>query len=176
MTSQHTQHLSTETAAGIVALMKPAMRRLPSGIALITAQDPETGKPVGLAASSVISVSMEPPSMLVSINRSASAWPVIERTNQFCINLLSRDHRNLVQTFSSATHRHARFSEGAWEVGPDGVPFLTDSLASLFCRTAVSQHFGTHAVCIGEVIDVRLGEGDEPLVWLNGTFAEARQI
>src|ERR1700744_795607 len=94
-----------QTQVDIAAGLKKALRRMPGAVALITTRDPKTDQPSGLAASAVIPVSMEPPSMLVAVNRSASAHSAIERAGRFCINLLTTDQTGLVGLFSSGDKR-----------------------------------------------------------------------
>lgn len=169
---------STDTALPAEALasgLKSAMRRMPSSVALITTRDPETGMPAGLAASAVIPVSMEPPSMLISINRNASAHSVIERAGQFCVNLLGVEQTALVTLFSNSDMRDKRFAHESWGER-SGLPFLADAPSSIFCKVARTMVFGTHELFVGEVFDIHLSEADEPLGWLEGGFHRLGRI
>jgi len=148
--------------------LKAAMRHLPSGVALLTTVDPETNAPVGIAISSVISVSMDPPSMLVAVNRSSSCHSVIHRSGMFCINLLNASDRDLVNVFSSGTRREERFTQDGWRE-KNGLRYLAGATA-LFCRTAEIATFGTHDVFIGEVVDLILAHDPQPLGWMRGDF------
>ena len=148
--------------------LKTAMRHLPSGVAIVTTRHPETGLPSGLAASSIISVSMEPPSMLVAINRSSSSHEAVARAGQFCINLLKQDHQDLVMQFSSPARREERFTGDAWDVRHE-LDFLSDTTA-LFCRTSHTMKVGTHELFVGEVFDIALCSERDPMGWMNGGF------
>ncbi|SFS04782.1 flavin reductase family protein [Sphingomonas jatrophae] len=156
--------------AEIATGLKAAMRRMPAAVALITTLDPEGGEPAGLAASAVIPVSMAPPSMLVAINRNASAHSAIERSGRFCINLLSTQQTALVTLFSSTDMRAQRFADEGWQTH-DGLPFLPAACANIFCRVQTTLIHGTHELFIGNVEDVRTSVGDAPLGWLEGGFA-----
>ena len=157
--------------------LKAAMRRMPGAVALITTCDPDTGHPAGLAASSVIPVSMEPPSMLVAVNRTASAHAAIERAGRYCVNLLGTTQTALVGLFSSSDMRERRFASEEWH-NRDGLPYLTSACANIFCEVSTTLVFGTHELFIGEVFDVRaaIAEGSEPLGWIEGGFARLGKL
>ncbi len=157
-----------ELAAGL----KAAMRRMPGAVALITTHDPRAGGPAGLAASAVIPVSMDPPSMLVAINRAASAHAAIERAGRYCINLLDTTQTALVGLFSNSELRAQRFASDEWALDDD-MPWLPSACASIFCTVRHTTVFGTHELFIGEVYRVRgSGDGDAaPLGWIEGGFA-----
>jgi flavin reductase (DIM6/NTAB) family NADH-FMN oxidoreductase RutF len=150
--------------------LRRAMRRMPSSVALITTCDPETGAFAGLAASAVIPVSMEPPSMLVSINQSASAHRVIAASRRFCVNLMGATHGYLTDVFADSGRREERFADTCWRTF-EGLPFLDAAPASIFCRVGESLTFGTHELFIGEVFGLCLDHATEPVVWLDGGFS-----
>jgi len=166
--------MSAET---IAAGLKAAMHRMPGAVALITTCDPQNGQPAGLAASAIISVSMEPPSMLVSVNRNASAHAAIERAGRFCVNLLGTTQTALVGLFSNSAMRDQRFASGDWQYA-DGIPYLPDACASIFCDVRTTVLFGTHELFIGEVYDIStsLIEESEPLGWIKGAFARLGRL
>ncbi|WP_254302482.1 flavin reductase family protein [Sphingobium chlorophenolicum] len=152
------------------------MRRLPSAVSLITARDPETGLSAGLVASAVIPVSMEPPSMLISINRNASAHKVIVRAGKFCVNLLSIEQVELVRTFADSKKRSQRFAGSGWS-GAETHPYLPAACGNIFCETRTTIVFGTHEVFIGEVCDVRDSHcSGDPMCWVEGDFARATPL
>lgn len=155
--------------------LKTAMRRMPSSVALITTRDPKTGEPAGLAASAVIPVSMEPPSMLVSINKNASAHAAIEASGQFCVNLLGTEQTALVGLFSNSGMRDQRFAHESW-CERSGLPYLRDVPSSIFCKVRTTVLFGTHELFIGEVFDIVVADTAEPLGWLEGDFARLGRL
>jgi len=148
--------------------LKTAMRHLPSGVAIVTSRHPETGAPNGLAASSVISVTMDPPSMLIAVNRAGSSHQAIKEAGAFCINLLKRDHRDLVMQFSSPARRDERFTGDDW-AERHGLDYLKSTTA-LFCRISNSMIVGTHELFVGEVFDIALSTDLAPMGWMNGGF------
>ena len=159
----------------LVMQLKAALRGMPGPVALITTRDIATGKPAGLAASAVIPVSMAPPSMLVCVNRSASAHAVIEVTGRFCINLVGTSQTALVRAFSSSEQRGERFVTGQWDER-HGLPYLPAAPASLFCMVRTTLLFGTHEVFIGEVFDMTANSAEKPIGWLEGAFAQLTPI
>lgn len=110
--------------------------------------------------------------MLVSVNRDASMHRTIVDSGLFCINLLGVQQRAFVAPFSTHALRDTRFETGNWQY-ENGIPWLPDACASIFCEVGDTKEFGTHELFIGEVREVRnsLGKGDEPLGWVEGDFA-----
>ncbi|PZU07598.1 flavin reductase family protein [Sphingomonas sp.] len=166
-----------ETREELSQGLKAAMRRMPGAVALITTRDPANGQPAGLAASAVIPVSMDPPSMLIAINRSASAHAAIERAGRYCVNLLGTTQTALVGLFSNSALREKRFESAEWAY-KDGIPYLPTACSSIFCEIRNTVIHGTHELFIGDVYDVRGGSGDgaDPLGWMEGTFAQLGRL
>jgi flavin reductase (DIM6/NTAB) family NADH-FMN oxidoreductase RutF len=159
----------------VAGRLKAAMRRLPGPVALVTTADPDGGGYAGLAASSVIPVSMDPPSMLVAVNRNASAHDTIERAGRFCLNLLCNSQAELVGLFSSSARRAERFDGERW-ADRDGLPYLPGACFSIFCDVAQTQVFGTHELFIGTVQEVLAGTGTDPMGWIEGGFARLQAL
>jgi flavin reductase (DIM6/NTAB) family NADH-FMN oxidoreductase RutF len=169
--------IATLSPADIASGLKAAMRRMPGAVALITTRDPADDKPAGLAASAVIPVSMEPPSMLVAVNRNASAHAAIERAGRYCVNLLGTTQTALVGLFSSSDMRDQRFASEDWQYR-DGLPYLPSACANIFCEVSTTLVHGTHELFIGDVFDIRTGtaEGSDPLGWIEGGFARLGKL
>lgn len=161
----------TDIAEGL----KAAMRRMPGPVALVTTADPAGGGYAGLAASAVIPVSMDPPSMLVAVNRNASAHGVIANAGRFCINLLCNSQVDLVALFSNPSRRADRFAGPGWR-DRDGLPYLPGACVSIFCTVAQTQQFGTHELFIGAVDAVLTGTGTDPMGWIEGGFARLQAL
>ena len=140
--------------------LKRAMRCLPSGVAIITVR----------AISSMISVSMDPPTMLAAINRNSANHDVFVRAKRFCINLLSVEHRDEVGQFASGQRRDERFGSNGW-IEVDDV-FCLAGANAIICTKHDSMIVGTHELFVGEVLDVREEMQAQPLGWLNGGFHE----
>jgi flavin reductase (DIM6/NTAB) family NADH-FMN oxidoreductase RutF len=150
---------------------RASMRLVASSISLVTARD-SAGQWHGMAVTSAGSLSMEPPSMMVAVNRTASIYPVILETGRFTLNLMDEAHANLLEPFARSDMRDRRFAPDDWiEVGLGG-PVLKGALCSHVCRVAETHDFGTHTVFFGTVDDlflpVELPQAPAPILWLNG--------
>ncbi len=160
------------------AAFKDAMRRIASSVMILTSRDVD-GRPHGMAASAVIPVSMDPPSMLVAINRTAGLYPVVQRTRRFCVNLLGDDQQHLLAPFSQSALRAERFRSDdwrdAWSDDVDQLPWLADAPAAVDCAVESTVDYGTHTLFIGRVLNVHCEESTplspSPLVWLAGRRA-----
>jgi flavin reductase (DIM6/NTAB) family NADH-FMN oxidoreductase RutF len=170
--------ISQET---LIDLFKASMRVAAASVSLVTARD-EEGNFHGMAVTSASSLSMDPPSMVVAVNRSASVHPVISSTGQFSLNLMHESHHPILQFFSRSDMRDKRFATENWQEGPDGLPVLRGALCTQICSVDGTLDYGTHTIFIGRVQHVLLPESDNtiaPLVWMNGsrsTIAPAAPI
>jgi flavin reductase len=148
-----------------------SMRRLATTVALITSGRGEGW--VGMAATAVVTISADPPTLLVAVNRSASLHATLHAEKRFCVNLLSDRHRDLVPVFSGQKKGLARFQIGEWAKTPQGLPILVDALACLCCQTETALDVGTHTLFIGRVDHVVNHPDIDPLIWVDGGFATA---
>jgi flavin reductase (DIM6/NTAB) family NADH-FMN oxidoreductase RutF len=148
-----------------------AMRRLATTVALITSGQGEGWS--GMAATAVMSVCADPPTLLVAVNRSASLYPTLHAEKRFCVNLLAEGHRDLIPVFSGAKKGFARFEDGAWVADDSGVPVLSDALAALVCATESTMDVGTHTLFIGRVERIINHDDIKPLIWVDGGIASA---
>lgn len=156
--------------------LRKALRRLPGPVSVVTSQEPGSGEPAGMIASAVIPVSLAPPSMLVAIHQDASIHAVITGSGRFCINLLGVGQRGYVDLFTDRTMRARRFESADWRYA-EGLPWLPAACANIFCRVKETLAYGTHELFIGDVEEVRSGEGEvSPLGWIEGDFAQLGRI
>lgn len=139
------------------AVFLRSMRRLAGGVVLVTACSPE-GEAIGLTATAVCSLTVEPPSLLVCVNRSSTLGRILTPGLAFCVNLLAPHHEVLAQVFGGMRQvpREARFGYGQWDASPSGVPLLRDAEASFTCQVGNMVSVGTHIIVIGECLDVAL--------------------
>jgi flavin reductase (DIM6/NTAB) family NADH-FMN oxidoreductase RutF len=149
---------------------------MPGPVALITTRDIPTGKPAGLAASAIVPVSMEPPSMMICVNRQASAHAVIEASGRFCINLIGPAQTKLVDAFSNSAKRDERFADDAGWSERHGLPYLPSAPAGLFCTVRTTLLFGTHEAFVGEVFDITTNDAEQPVGWLAGAFVQFKPL
>jgi flavin reductase (DIM6/NTAB) family NADH-FMN oxidoreductase RutF len=158
---------------------RASMRLVASSVSLVTACD-AAGVWHGMAVTSAGSLSMDPPSMMVAVNRTASIHPVIQLTSAFSLNLMAEQQLGLLDRFSRSDLRDQRFSLDDWTVGPAGQPVLRGALSTHVCEVVASHDFGSHTVFFGEVRAVILPEAStepaKPLLWMNGKCASIALI
>ena len=156
--------------ADLINGMKMAMRRLAASVVVATARDGDTR--FAMAASSCTSLSMDPPSILLCVNKSASIYPILNHGKDFCINLLAGSHEAISAACSGGKKGEGRFEIGDWRDDPDtNVPFLHDAQASLICAVDAIHHYGSHGIFIGKVKRVHLHGDVYPLVYVDGRYS-----
>jgi flavin reductase (DIM6/NTAB) family NADH-FMN oxidoreductase RutF len=149
---------------------RQAMRRVASTVNVITIC--VDGEPQGITATAMSSLAMDPPSLLVCINRAAALHGSIRDVSHFGVNVLHRDQEHLAQMFADRDKAALRFTEG-WHLDCDRPPRLLDAQASILCRRIDHHQFGTHSIFIGVVEDVVLRPDVDPLVYLDGKYGSA---
>ncbi|WP_417220908.1 flavin reductase family protein [Arthrobacter sp.] len=149
------------------ALFRDAFRGHPAGLAVITAAGPDG--PIGLTASSVSSVSVDPPSLVFSLSGRTTA-PLLAAADTVVVHLMDSAHQGLVHTF--ATPGTARFTADMdWETLPTGEPLLHGGTWALRCAVAQRIDVGSSRVVIATVLQVRRqSDGTEPLVYHDRTY------
>ncbi|MBL3700267.1 flavin reductase family protein [Leucobacter luti] len=157
----------TQPAEDLAAAFKDAFRTHPAGISLITAHTPDG--PVGLTASSVASVGLDPIALAFSVTRATGSAGGLLAAESYVVHLLDRAHLELAQEF--AVSGGDRFTEAqGWHTLPTGEPFLPDARAALRARTIQATPVGASTLVLAEVIEVRLGRASEPLVYRDRAF------
>jgi flavin reductase (DIM6/NTAB) family NADH-FMN oxidoreductase RutF len=153
---------------------RASMRLAAASVSLVTSCD-NAGVWHGMAVTSAGSLSMDPPSMMVAINRTASIYPVVHATGRFTLNLMDEPHAAMLEHFSRSDMRHQRFTTDDWMMVGEGGPVLKGALCAHVCTVAEAHEFGTHTVFFGKVDDVILPDpiahNPAPILWLNGRRA-----
>lgn len=147
--------------------LKAAFRTHPAGVAIITAAGPDG--PVGLTASSVSSVSVDPAAIVFSVTRATGSAGAILAAESFVVHLIDDEHSALAQSF--AVSGAARFTpEQGWETLPTGEPHLPGARVAMRSRPIQSVPVGSSTVVIAEVLEVLHGPVGRPLVYLDRRF------
>ena len=142
-------------------------RELAAGVCLVTTR--EGGEDLGIAATSVSSLSAEPPSLLVCINRKSGVHDRLLKAGKFCVNVLADEHKEISACFGSPSLKHQRFVTGDWD--DRDVPVLADALASFQCTVGGSHSFGTHSIIVGTITCVETRSKDrDPLLYFRGDY------
>ena len=131
---------------------KDAFRRVLSnfaaGVTIVTTLDRD-GAPHGLTATAFTSVSLDPPLVLVCIDKKAETYPHFAPAGVFAVNFLAADQRDVSQHF--AKHGGDKFSGLAWRRGVLGTPILEGSIGHVECRIANGYEGGDHTIYVGEI-------------------------
>lgn len=132
-----------------------AMSRAASGVNVVATNGPH-GR-MGLTVSSMVSVSAEPPTLLVCINRSSPAHDVIRDNGVFTINVLAEHHRQVADAFAGRGDNAYCYDPEAWDETARGLPCLKSAAAFFECRLADCVRAGSHSIFIGRVLHARGG-------------------
>jgi flavin reductase len=151
----------------LVSAFRQAMRRVASTVNVISIC--VDGQPMGITATAVSPISMDPPSLLVCINRAASVHGSLQDVSHFRVNVLHRDQEPVARMFADRTQHALRFLSG-WEIGCAGAPRLAEAQATILCRRIDSHSFATHSIFIGVVEEAAGREEVDPLVYLDGRY------
>ncbi|WP_336659467.1 flavin reductase family protein [Leucobacter sp. USHLN153] len=147
--------------------LKAAFREHPSGVSLITAMTPEG--PVGLTASSVASVGIDPPAIAFSVTRATGSAGGVLGAETHLVHLLDSRHAAVAQAF--AVSGAERFTpEQGWSFLETGEPHLEATRVALRCRPIQTTPVGPSVVVIAEVIEAVFGESADPMVYVNREF------
>jgi flavin reductase (DIM6/NTAB) family NADH-FMN oxidoreductase RutF len=133
------------------ARFRDAMRHLAGGVSVITVG---RGRDIsGMTVTSVASLAIDPPTLIVSINRQSSSWPLLQRSRSFGVNILTADQIGIAERFSGYGGLQGvdRFAGADWVRGASGVPLLVGALAAIECDADQIVERHSHAIVIGRV-------------------------
>ena len=152
-----------------------AMRQLTGGVSVITAG---RGRDIsGMTVTSVSSLSVDPPSLIVSLNRESSSWPLVKRYGFFGVNILTSDQIDIAERFTGKGGLKGadRFGGARWTTRASGVPLLADALAAIDCgvEDVIERH--SHAIVIGRVLDVAVSTRTAALAYWQGRYVAIDQ-
>ncbi|WP_305907620.1 flavin reductase family protein [Methylomarinum sp. Ch1-1] len=149
---------------------KNALKLWASGVTVVTSKTEQHGIK-GMTATSFSSVSLEPPQILVCINRSTDTGEVMLEGKHFAVNILTAEQQQVSNQFAGGSSQEERFANVAWHEGALGSPVLDEALASLECKVVQQVEAGTHWVVIGQVEEVCCRSG-EPLLYFDSAYRE----
>ncbi|MEF2978067.1 flavin reductase family protein [Subtercola sp. YIM 133946] len=141
------------------------LSHLPTGVTVVTAHG-ESG-PIGMAANSVTSVSLEPPLILICPAKSSSTWPKIQQAGSFCVNIMARHHESVTRQF--AARDADRFVGVGYTNRPTG-PALSDAVAWIECVQENEYDAGDHTIVVARVVAMEAATGGDPLVFFRGSY------
>lgn len=149
---------------------RDAMRHFAGNVSVITVGSGDDRS--GLVATSAVSLSVDPPLMLVCINRNSSSWPLFERYRHFGVNSLAPHQQPIAERFTGrgGITGADRYALGIWREGPTGAPLLTDATVAIDCEIEDMIDKATHSILIGRVRSVRTAEDRGALVYWRGGY------
>ena len=147
-----------------------AMARLGAAVNVVTTTG-EAG-PCGLTASAVCSVTDDPPTLLLCINRDSELNEIFRTSGVLCVNTLAASQEELSPLFAGFTgvKQANRFEPGRWTTLVTGAPVLSDAVVSFDCRIAQSTEVGTHTVFFCEVDAIQTGGAHEGLIYFGRSY------
>ncbi|MDI4234035.1 flavin reductase family protein [Bradyrhizobium sp. Arg237L] len=150
---------------------RTVMRRLAGGVSIVTAgRDCDI---TGMTVTSLTSLSAAPPRLLVSINRQASSFSLIERDRLFGVNILGADQQVLAARFSNRRLNGGQRFEGTpWFAGSSGVPLLAKALATVECEAEEIIERYSHGIIIGRLLSMELSHRLSGLIYWNGQYVQ----
>lgn len=149
---------------------RSALGQYATGVTIVTALG-DSGEPVGLTVNSFASVSLDPPLLLWSVDRSSDLFDVFCRTDHFAVHVLRQDQQEISNLF--ATESDQKFSDIEYENGISGLPLLSDFCARFQCSVENRIDGGDHVILIGGVLETKQGSG-QPLIFHAGQYQELR--
>lgn len=150
-----------------------AMRQLAGGVSVITAAS--EGVRSGMTVTSVISVALDPPELLVSIKQSSSSWPLILASKRFGVNVLAGHQEAVARRFAGhdGLQGEHRYTGAPWRCTPDDVWLLDDALASFACQMVNCHSQSGYALVIGRVSSLcSHSAGAGPLLYWQGSYRQ----
>lgn len=149
-------------------MFRLAMRRTGSSVCAVTTIAAD-GSRRGATVNSMTSVSMRPPSLLVSLESTARIHAAVLSRGRFALTVFAPHHHDIAAAFADPMRHDERFKVGPWRLD-DGLPVLDDAVANLLCRVEATLPFATHTIVVGVVEKVSLGTGDRPLLYHDGRY------
>jgi flavin reductase len=155
-------------------LFRAAMRRFATTVSILTCTS--EGSCFGMSATAVTSLSTEPPALLVCVNTATATHRALSRGGTFCVNVLRSCHAELSKSFSGQSRGEERFRVGAWQKTQEGLPFLADAQANLFCQIERTMTYATHTVFVARVHCAIVNQDVDPLIYQDGVYSIARPV
>ncbi len=147
---------------------RSAIGRFASGVTVVTTKTKDD-KPRGITVSAFSSVSLEPPLILVCIDKRASVHDIFEEGHHFAVNVLAENQEVISRRFASK--EPDRFAGIGYTEGIAGDPLLTDVIACVECRVVHTYPGGDHTIVVGEVETINVSDG-KPLAYFRGGYVQ----
>jgi flavin reductase (DIM6/NTAB) family NADH-FMN oxidoreductase RutF len=152
-------------------LFKELMRRFAAGVTLVTFN--ENGKLGGLTVSSFCSLSMDPPLVLICIDRKVASHKSLEKTSTFGVNICNSEQGKVAWDFANPkVDKNELVNSLPHQITDKGTPLLEGCLASMECTTTERYDGGDHTIFVGRIEQGNFDENAEPLVYYGSGLGE----
>ncbi len=146
---------------------RKAMRNYIYSVSILSNKNID-GELNAITVSSVTSISMEPPSLLVCINKSSRIHNTLIKNSDFCINLLNKNQQEISNICSTDSLYDQRFDHDKWNT--QTIPFLEEAQANIFCSIEDLVPYHTHTIVIGKVLNAISNDKINTLSYINGKY------
>ncbi len=152
-------------------LLKGFNRQFVTGVTVVSTMDGDRAR--GLAVNAYCSISLDPPLVMVCIQRTSSTWPALFRATHLGVNVLGRNQHGIVSVFSSK--EPDKFAHVDWRPGPHGCPLVTGSAAMLEGEIQERFQAKTHTIFICRVRHAEVND-EAPMVYKAGKFFDGGEL
>ena len=146
--------------------LRRVMGHFATGVTVITTKDKDGG-PNGLTANAFMSLSLNPPLILISVDKGATCYTCFEPHNGFTVNFLSEEQEDISRRF--ATKGIDKFAGLKWKEGSNGAAILDGVLGHVECKITQCYDGGDHTIVLGEILNVN-ATGERPLLFFKGKY------
>jgi flavin reductase (DIM6/NTAB) family NADH-FMN oxidoreductase RutF len=150
------------------ARFRSVLGRFATGVVAITAIEPATGRPTGLAANSFTSVSLEPPLVAFCVAHTSTTWPRLRDAGRLCVNILSEPQLEVCKQL--AVKGGDKFADIEWTGSPGGTPVIEGALAWIECEVESEYVAGDHVIVVARVHHLDKHHEGDPLLFYKGTY------
>lgn len=146
------------------------MRHLAGGVSVITVG--RDGDISGMTVTSVSSLAVDPATLIVSVNRASSSWPLLQKFGAFGVNILGADQQAIADRFSGRNGEKGadRFKGAEWTTRSSGAPLLVGALAAIDCEVEEVIERHSHGIVIGRVVDILAAPPGDALAYFHGRY------
>lgn len=167
---------AVQPQVSIADAFRCSMRNLAASVCVVTSGTGEDAS--GFTATSVVSLSVDTPALMVSLNRNSASWSLVQASRKFVVNILSRDHKDIAETFAGrrGLNGRDRYIDPSWLRIDGSVPRLRGALAVIECDLEEAIQRYSHAILIGKVTGVGCDHMLQPLVYWQGGYGSTSNL
>lgn len=156
------------------AEFRQAMSSMGSSVSVVTARRGD--EMVGRTVTAVLSLSANPPAVLISIDIMSRLADLIAKTGGFSMAVLASDQADIADAFAGKVPPEGRFDIGKWSRWGSGQPLLDGAVTALDCEVIGSMETGTHVLFAGAIVESETDDSRQPLLWQRHGYHELGDI